>query len=315
MLPFILVSLIVALLVVALVAIVIFFRAAFWGEEDIAKETRAVLTWRPPFMRGGALRDWAATTAEELARIRLTGKRTGVMAVQLATEVEEGAVHAMLPLAKQAELERIVACPETGQGMVALTAPEALAIAAHLRKNRSQAEQRRIHDLAVANSKKILPRTGDDSDLPPLPCPLQAKDNVCYAYAARPLGCRPLHAMSVAKGMGCRSVQLSGSQAETPGEEQHEQSVAQGIEIGLTRALKSAGLDANVYELNSALAKALETHDAAGRWANGENIFDPCRLVGAGRNKQVMDANHIPSGLRAPATPFAIPILFPAKRE
>ena len=275
MLLFVLVSLIVTLLVVSLVTIVIFFRAAFWGEEDSAEQARAVLTWRPPYLRGRALRDWAATTAEKSARIRLTGKRTGVMAVRLATELEEGAMHAMLPLAKHAELERIVACPERGQGLVGLTAPEALAIAAHLRKNRSQAEQRQIHNLAVENSKKILPRTRDDTDLPPLPCPLQGKDNVCYAYAVRPLGCRPLHAISVTKAMGCRSVQLSGSQAETPGEEQHEQSVAQGIEIGLTRALKSAGLDANVYELNRALAKALETPDAAGCWVSGENIFDP----------------------------------------
>lgn len=273
MLTFVLVSLIVALLSVSLVAVVIFFRAAFWGEEDMAKQAKAVLTWRPPFMCGGALRNWAATTAEKLARNRLTGKRTGEMAVQLATEVEEGAVHAMLPLAGQAELERIVACPETGQGRVGLTAPEALAIAAHLRKNRSRAEQQRIHNLALENSKKILSRTHEDTNLPLLPCPLQSKDNVCYAYAARPLRCRPLHAISVATGMGSRSVQLAGSQAETPGEDRHEQSVAQGIEIGLTRALKSAGLDANVYELNSALAKALETPDAAGHWANGENIF------------------------------------------
>jgi hypothetical protein len=45
------------------------------------------------------------------------------------------------------------------------------------------------------------------------------------------------------------------------------------MEIGVTRALKSAGLDANIYELNSALAAALETPDAAERWARGEQVF------------------------------------------
>jgi hypothetical protein len=49
--------------------------------------------------------------------------------------------------------------------------------------------------------------------------------------------------------------------------------VAQGIEAGVTRALKSAGLDANIYELNSAFAKALESSDAAERWARGEDVF------------------------------------------
>ena len=149
-------------------------------------------------------------------------------------------------------------------------------MAAHLRKNRSRAEQKRIHGLAVENSKKISSRVRGDSDLQPLPCPLQSQDHVCCVYAARPLRCRPLHATSVAKGMGSRSVQLAGSRAEAPDEDRHEQTVAQGVEIGLTRALRSAGLDANVYELNSALATALETPDAAERWANGENVFATC---------------------------------------
>lgn len=280
MLTVVLIGLGLAVLVVALIAVVIFFRAAFWGEQDMAEQAKAVLTWRPPFMRGEMLRNWAATTAEQLARSRLTGKRTGETAIRLATEVEEGAVHAMLPLARQAELDRIVACPETGQGMVGVTAPEALAIAAHLRKKHSRAELKRIQDLAVENSKTIAAQARGDTSLPPLPCPLQGQDHVCCVYAARPLRCRPLHATSVAKGMGGRSVQFTGSPAEASDEDRHEQTVAQGIEAGLTRALKSARLDANVYELNSALAKALETPDAAERWARGENVFDTCLPTG-----------------------------------
>ncbi len=276
MLPVVLLVLIVGLLVLSLIAIVILLRAAFRGEQDMLEEEEGVLTWRPPFMRGGALRNWAATTAERLAQNRLSGKRTGKTAAQLAAEVEAGAVHAMLPLARQAELERIVACPETGQGIVGVTAVEALAIAAHLRQNRSGAERERIHDLAVENGKKIASRARWHSDLPPLRCPLQGQDQVCCVYAARPLRCRPLHAISVAKGMGSRSAEVAGSQAEAPYEDRHEQAVAQGIEVGLARALKSAGLDAKVYELNSALAMALERPDAAERWANGENVFATC---------------------------------------
>jgi hypothetical protein len=50
--------------------------------------------------------------------------------------------------------------------------------------------------------------------------------------------------------MGSRSVEVARSQAEGPDEDRHERAIEQGIEIGLARALKSAGLDANVYELN-----------------------------------------------------------------
>jgi Fe-S-cluster containining protein len=262
------VFLLYALLLAVCFAIVMLLPASFLGAP-----AKAVLTWLPPFLRGEALRNWAATTAERLAKERLTGKRTGGTAARLAAEVEEGAMHAMLPTAGPSELERIMACPETGQGMVGVTAPEALAIAAYLRKNRSRAEQLRIHELAVENAKKIAVRARGEGDVPPLPCPLHGQDHVCCVYGTRPLRCRPLHAISIAKDMGSNSVPPAGSQAEAPDENGHEQTVAQGIEIGLTRALKSAGLDANIYELNSALATALETPDAAERWANGENVF------------------------------------------
>lgn len=253
-----------ALFLGACFALVKFLPASFLGEQ-----ARSVLSWLPPFVGGEALRNWAAMTAEQLTEKRLSGKRTAETASQLAAEIEGGAMHAMLPTAEPGERERIVACPETGQGMVGVTAPEALTIAAYLRKNASQAEQKRIFEMAAENAKVIASRTRGDSDFPPLPCPLQGEGHVCCVYAARPLRCRPLHAISIAKDIGCHGEPPTG----TPGETGHEQTVAQGIELGVTRALKSAGLDANVYELNSALATALEVPDAAERWAEGKDVF------------------------------------------
>lgn len=260
-----------ALFLLACFALVRFLPASFLGEQ-----AKAVLLWLPPFVGGEALRNWAAKTAEHLTEKRLRSGRTAETAPQLAAEIEEGAMHAMLPTAGLSELERIMACPETGQGMVGVTAPEALAIAAYLRKNRSQAEQQRIYQMAVENADTIAARTRGDSGSPPLPCPLQGEDHVCCVYATRPLRCRPLHAIAIAHETGDRcepSSAGSQSQAGTPGGAGHEQTVAEGIEMGVLRALKSARLDASVYELNSALATALAMPDAAERWANGENVF------------------------------------------
>ncbi|MSU37013.1 MAG: hypothetical protein EXS36_18330 [Pedosphaera sp.] len=125
----------------------------------------------------------------------------------------------------------------------------------------------------MENAKKIAVRARGDREAPPLPCPLQGDGHVCCVYGTRPLRCRPLHAIAIAKEMGCHGVPSAGSPAHAVDEQGHENTVAQGIEIGLTRALKSAGLDAKVYELNSALATALKTPDAAERWAKGENVF------------------------------------------
>jgi hypothetical protein len=263
-----LVFLVYALFVGACVAVALLLPSSFLGGP-----AKAVLTWLPPFLGGDALRNWAATTAERLAKARLAGKRTGETAAQLAAEMEEGAMRAMLPTAGIAELGRIMACPETGQGMIGVTAPEALAIAAYLRKNRSRAEQRQIYELAVENAKKIAARAPGAAEKAPLPCPLHGADHVCCVYGNRPLQCRPLHAIAIAKDLGGHSVSPAGAQTEGPNKPDNEHAVAQGIEIGLTRALKSAGVDASVYELNSALATALETPDAADRWARGENVF------------------------------------------
>jgi hypothetical protein len=260
-----------ALVLAVLLAFVLFLPKSFLGEP-----ARAVLNWLPPFLGGNALRDWAATAAERLARRRLAGRRTGRTAGQLAMEMEEAAMHAMLPLVEDADLERIVACPEAGQGRIGLTAPEALAIAAYIRRNKSHAEQKRIYDLAVENAKKIASLAPGDPTPPP--CALQGADHVCSVFSQRPLRCRPLHAAFVTKERRDQETPSFQPPAEAPGEPGHEQIIAQGMEIGVTRAMKSAGLDANIYELNSALATALENPDAAERWARGERVFhDPLR--------------------------------------
>jgi len=262
------VLLLYALLLAGSFAIVMLLPASFLGSP-----AKAILNWLPPFLQGEALRNWAATTAERLANERLAGKRTGKTATQLAAEVETGAMHAMLPTAAPAELERIIACPEAGQGMIGVTAPEALSIADFLRKNRSRDEQQRIYEMALENARIIAARKHDENDAPVPACPLSGPGHVCCTYGARPLRCRPLHAISIAKDLERGRTQGAGLQAVAPGDAGHEQTVAQGIELGVTRALKSAGLDADVYEINSALATALGTPNAAERWAGGENIF------------------------------------------
>lgn len=247
-------------------AVVMFLPSSFLGAP-----AKAVLTWLPPFLGGDALRTWAATTAEQITRDRLADERSGATAGLLAAELEDAAMHAMLPLSESADRERIVACPKTGQGLVGVTAPEALAIASYIQKSKSAAEQKRIRELARANAERIA--SGSEGDASPPPCALQGKDHVCCVYAMRPLRCRPLHAIAIAKDTERCGRPLSEPQAGEAEENGHERTVAQGIEMGMTRALKSAGLDANVYELNNAVATALETPDAAERWAKGETVF------------------------------------------
>jgi hypothetical protein len=274
----VLVGLVAVFLITAAIVIAAFLRTAFGDEQEMAKQAREQQTWRPFFLRGETLRNWAANTAQRITERRLKGERSAKTPVQLLAEIGDGADHAMLPLARQAELERIVACPKAGQGMIGVTAVEVLAIAANLRAGHSRREQQHIHDLAQANAREIAAQEGTDSQ-PPLPCPLQGDHQICCVYAARPLHCRPLHAIAVAQSMSARKVCFPGPEVDQPAGDGHERTVAEGIEDGLARGLKAAGFDEHTYELNSALAKALEVPDAAGRWARGENVFESCLRI------------------------------------
>ncbi|MSU37014.1 MAG: hypothetical protein EXS36_18335 [Pedosphaera sp.] len=139
--PILVVSVLLVLLLYVLLIAACFAIVMLLPESFLGSPVKAVLTWLPPFMRGEALRNWAATTAERLVKERLTEKPTGTTAARLAAGVEVGAMQAMLPTAGSSDLNCIIACPETGQEMVGLTAPEALTIANYLRKNQSRADQ------------------------------------------------------------------------------------------------------------------------------------------------------------------------------
>ena len=236
----------------------------------LGKPAKAVLAWLPPFMGGEALRSWAAARTKQVAQERLVGKRTGRTAVQVAKNIEEGAMRAMLPFVSPLELARVITCPEAGLGKICVTAPKVFAISDYLRTHMPPGELERIHDAAVENAKTIASRVSDVGDQLPLPCPLQGEGHMCCVYAVRPLRCRLRHEISIASALRTATAE---SRAEAPDDARHERTVASGVELGLTRALESAGLDAEVYELNSALATALGTPDAAERWAKGERVF------------------------------------------
>jgi hypothetical protein len=288
MLTLVLIGLGIAILLAAVVLGVIFVRAAFWGEQDQANEVNDELTWRPSFLRGEALRNWAARVAETTAFRRLQGKLTGRTALQLAAEIEQGALHAMLPLARQAEIESVVACPDAGQGTIGVTPVEVLAIVAALRKKRSREEQKRVHALAAENARTIASRGSNPTEQRPLACPLQGTYNVCRTFGERPLQCRPLHAVAVARTMGSRRASHVGTDDGSSDHHGYEDTVAEGIALGLSRALQSASLDGNTYEFNSALATALEIPDAAERWARGEDVFASCPRVDRSTNETLV---------------------------
>ncbi len=104
-------------------------------------------------------------------------------------------------------------------------------------------------------------------------CPF-IMQGVCTIYPVRPLACRG-HACYDAKA--CIHA-AAGKIDEIPISEPHR--LFRGlIQNALQSALRDGGYDWHLYELNQALTLALSAPSCHGRWADGETIFEPARIV------------------------------------
>ena len=149
--------------------------------------------------------------------------------------------------------------------MIGVTAPEALAIADNVRTQLNATEVGRICGVATSNAVRTEAMNGEQYAAAELTCPLLTNDGTCAAYPYRPLFCRTDCAV------------CGGDDSAEPQRRVSSSSLALGIERGLSKSLSAAGVDANRYELNSALLVALDAPDVSERWASGEPVFAGCK--------------------------------------
>ena len=146
---------------------------------------------------------------------------------------------------------------------VDVLAPEAFRIAAYLQQTLS------LQELAA-----LVYRLGTHGqhDFGIRPCVFLA-DGRCSIYEVRPLVCRGYNSLSKER---CEafyhdaSVDLRGTKDRVVGR------LAEATEDGIIAGLEALGLDAQWYELPSAVLRALETSDSPARWARGETVFQDC---------------------------------------
>lgn len=157
---------------------------------------------------------------------------------------------------------------------VRVTAPEAIAIARALAEafpadwlERLQAMLRQRVALIAG-----LPGVRDYAQAR-LPCAFLAPDGACAVYDWRPVVCRGYHSLSRAD---CQEKYVDFA-AKPPPIERVGHTAANATVRGLTLALRAARRDDGLYELHGAVLRALETPDAAARWARGERLFQGCR--------------------------------------
>lgn len=271
MLAFVLMALSLSLLVVLAIFVLAFVEGAF-GKPQPAPVGRALSQgWQPPMIHDKELVSWAAEAAKNSVRRRLSSRRTATTAMEIAAELHAGVNSAIGQLPREVDRDSVHACSSCRHQWIAVMAPEALSIAETLR-TKSPLQVNRIRERAIENSRRVANLDQRQYAEAKLVCPLFC-DGSCAANGMRPLHCCGWRLMSGEQG-NQDVLPVDGASIDP-----HAYCVSQGARDGLARELQDEGLDGNRYELNSALIAALDTPDAAARWANGEGVFEGCQLA------------------------------------
>ena len=273
MLGFVLVSIAIMAIVLLALGVAMAFDVTFGdGHRIVMARLDEGRRWRPPYVSGRELYSWARSIARKMVGEVIEESNGAASPAEFTDRLNRGAARAMFPELRSPEGLRAVPCPHEGQGVISVSAPEVLQIADYLRRHLSDGELARLRERAA---RKAATLEGSDcltADADP--CALQGERCMCEAYPERPLACRPLHAAVLAKELGLDPTAFGDSGSI----EDHMEIVGFGVAEGLAEGLGNAGLDANRYELHSALGRALEHPDAADRWALGEDVFAGCQI-------------------------------------
>lgn len=149
--------------------------------------------------------------------------------------------------------------------MIAVTAPEVIEIVSSLRRNQPAGEVERIRNLAAQNARRAEALDSSAYSQAQIRCPLLCAGGDCCVSEVKPIHCW---------GRCADGSRDCGTHRSVVNDLQEN---IQSVGAGMSQGLQKAGLDGNLYELNSALATAMDTPDLASRWGRGDNIFADCR--------------------------------------
>jgi len=133
-------------------------------------------------------------------------------------------------------------------------------------------EQReRLRQEVLVNSAEVAPLSEMERMQRTAKCPFLEAGR-CTIYAVRPQTCRNYHATDAA---GCRQSYEQPDNMDIDPEFAPLVYQAGGAHVeAFSKALQDAGYDTDVYELNMALAAALQQPDSRARFEAGERPFD-----------------------------------------
>jgi Fe-S-cluster containining protein len=231
----------------------------------------------PPHPDHPPLLNITASTEAAAAEV-LSRDRTAAKVYELAASA--------LDLAQKA-IEQVMACtpPESRPACcagcafccaipVAVSPPEALYIAAHMQETLSAEAQVDLRTHLRARAEERQGSTVDALRAHKRFCLFLRDDRQCGIYPIRPLACQGYNSMS-------RSACEEAFTDQEDRVHMHAgvRELAAGVIYGLILASKRLGLEWGRYALEAAVLRALDTPDAAERWARGERVFAGCDQI------------------------------------
>jgi Fe-S-cluster containining protein len=193
----------------------------------------------------------------------LEASRQGTAMLELVRQVHDDMTAAIEVLPSKAQHACAPGCDFCCYLPVDVLTPEAFRIAAYLEQTRSPEE--------LATLVYRLGAQGQH-DFGIRPCVFLANGR-CSIYEVRPMVCRGYNSLSKERCEAYHydaSVDLRGTKDRVAGR------LAEAMEDGVIAGLEALGLDAQWYELPSAVLRAVETTDGPARWARGETVFQGC---------------------------------------
>ncbi len=211
-----------------------------------------------------AAQQWLTVAAQQCDH----SKWLGNIAQQTQQRSQAGAEASPLVVLRQCEAGCNACCHTVSADVTPL---EALIVADHLHRQADAPQLARLRARLLLNVALRANMTAEDRDRTRLRCGLLGDDGLCSVYAARPLVCAGVFSLS--RSACQQSAQHADLAEQQVPLDRPAKAWTMGLSGGLQRALVDAGLDGNLYELNSIVLVALDTPNATQRWLAKEDIF------------------------------------------
>ncbi len=128
-----------------------------------------------------------------------------------------------------------------------------------------------IHTRAKANRQRLAPMTCDQQMATLIKCPLLDAHGCCVCYEYRPSTCRRYHSHS---SEPCKAMFDGTAEKDLRAEVVEVRYPMATLFVGLQRAFKNEGYDADAYDFSSALDEALSNPSCYKRWRHKKRAFN-----------------------------------------